>query len=121
MIQRCRFRDKVQTLAVGQNEPGGLSARSYHRVLFLATNVADLWDDRPVVPKEVDFDEVLEDVGEFGFYHKLLFFGVLLPSFIPCGIHAYNQIFMQTAVDHWCRVPELDAENLTMKMQKKIA
>ena len=53
----------------------------------------------------MDFDEILKDVDEFGTYQRLLLAFVLLPAFIPCGFHAYNQLFMAATPDHWCKNP----------------
>ncbi|XP_018026179.1 uncharacterized protein LOC108681637 [Hyalella azteca] len=52
----------------------------------------------------IDFDDLLPHVGEFGKYQKLLVFLVCLPACIPCGIHAFSQLFMSPVPDHWCRV-----------------
>ncbi|KAJ1532010.1 hypothetical protein ONE63_000644 [Megalurothrips usitatus] len=61
----------------------------------------------------MDLDEILPDVGEFGAYQQLLLWFVLLPGVLPCGFHAYNQLFMAASPPHWCHVPELDALNIS--------
>lgn len=53
----------------------------------------------------MDFDDILPLVGEFDTYQKLMILLVMLPGTIPCGFNAYNQLFMATAVDHWCKIP----------------
>jgi len=63
----------------------------------------------------MDLDTILPDVGEFGTYQQLVLYLVLLPGVLPCGFHAYNQIFMAAAPDHWCRVPQLEERNLTLE------
>lgn len=61
----------------------------------------------------MDLDTILPDVGEFGTYQQLVLYLVLLPGVLPCGFHAYNQIFMAASPDHWCKVPKLEGRNLT--------
>ena len=63
----------------------------------------------------VDFDLILPDVGEYGTYQKLMVWLVFLPGMIPCGFHAYNQLFMATQPKFRCLVPDLDTSirNLT--------
>ena len=53
----------------------------------------------------MDFDDILPDVGEYGKYQQLMVWLVLLPGMIPCGFHAYNQLFMATVPPHHCRHP----------------
>lgn len=62
--------------------------------------------------KDVDFDDLLPYVGEFGFYQKILF--VLMIPFASFVAWVYfSQIFITLIPDeYWCRVPEL--ENLTV-------
>ena len=69
----------------------------------------------------MDLDAILPDVGEFGSYQQLLLWFVLLPGVLPCGFHAYNQLFMAARPDHWCRVPELDAlTNISVELAKNM-
>jgi len=63
-------------------------------------NVSNSQDD-------VDVDDLLPQIGEFGRYQKLLIWLVCLPACIPCGFGAFNQLFMQQTPDHWCRIPDL--------------
>ncbi|XP_064109359.1 carcinine transporter-like isoform X1 [Macrobrachium nipponense] len=65
--------------------------------------------------KSMDFDDLLPHVGEFGRYQKLLIFLICLPACIPCGFHAFNQLFMSPVPPHWCRVPELEDSGLTLE------
>lgn len=56
----------------------------------------------------MEFDNVLSEIGEFGTYQKLVIYLVLLPAVLPCGFHAYAQLFMAADPDHWCKIPELE-------------
>ncbi|CAG7822993.1 unnamed protein product [Allacma fusca] len=62
----------------------------------------------------MDFDTILEDVDSFGTYQRLMLAFVLLPGFVPCGFHAYNQLFMAASPDHWCKNPAFDNTSLSM-------
>lgn len=53
-------------------------------------------------------DEILISVGEYGRYQKFVLWFILLPGVFPCGFHAYNQLFMAMAPDHWCKISELE-------------
>ncbi|XP_058806024.1 carcinine transporter isoform X2 [Phymastichus coffea] len=64
-------------------------------------------------------DELLHDLGEFGWYQKQLLWFICLPACLPCGFCAFNQIFMASSPDHWCRVPEL--LNLNASLRKSMA
>ncbi|XP_050687344.1 carcinine transporter-like [Eriocheir sinensis] len=71
--------------------------------------------------KSMDFDDLLPHVGEFGRYQKLLIFLICLPACIPCGFHAFNQLFMSPVPPHWCRVPELEEAGLTPLQARNIS
>ncbi|XP_073988758.1 carcinine transporter [Rhodnius prolixus] len=58
--------------------------------------------------ENMDLDELLPQVGEFGKYQKLLLWLVCLPACVPCGFCAFNQLFMADVPDHWCRQPQLE-------------
>ncbi|KAB7499258.1 Carcinine transporter [Armadillidium nasatum] len=70
----------------------------------------------------MDFDNLLPEIGEFGTYQKLVMWFLLVPGVIPCGFHAYNQIFMMIVPDHWCKGQNLTEiipyDNITEKFEK---
>ncbi|XP_014474814.1 PREDICTED: organic cation transporter protein-like isoform X3 [Dinoponera quadriceps] len=61
--------------------------------------------------KDMDFDELLPHVGEFGIYQRILFVMMIPFAFFVAWVY-FSQIFITLVPEeHWCRVPEL--ENLT--------
>lgn len=62
-------------------------------------------------PKEMDFDDLLPYVGEFGLYQKILFIMMIPFASFVAWVY-FSQIFLTLVPEgHWCWVPEL--ENLT--------
>lgn len=60
-------------------------------------------DDR----SDMDFDELLPYIGEFGFYQKILFVLMIPFAFFVAWVY-FSQIFITLVPpDHWCRVPGL--------------
>lgn len=51
----------------------------------------------------MDFDKILIDFGEYGLYQKKLIWLIVLPCVLPCSFHAYNQLFMASIPEHWCK------------------
>ncbi|KAF3423478.1 hypothetical protein E2986_10608 [Frieseomelitta varia] len=69
--------------------------------------------------RDMDFDELLPYVGEFGLYQKILF--ILMIPFASFVAWVYfSQIFITLIPDdYWCWVPEL--ENLTVNERLSLA
>lgn len=64
-------------------------------------------------PKDMDFDDLLPHVGEFGRYQRILFVLMVPFAFFVAWVY-FSQIFITLVPEeHWCRVPEL--ENLTVE------
>ncbi|KAE8752452.1 hypothetical protein FOCC_FOCC000923 [Frankliniella occidentalis] len=73
--------------------------------------------------KEMDLDDLLPQVGEFGRYQKILLWFVCLPACIPCGFCAFNQLFMADTPPHWCRNLELEnvLPNISQEHRKMLS
>jgi len=70
-------------------------------------------DDRERAGKDMDFDELLPHVGEFGTYQRILFVLMIPFAFFVAWVY-FSQIFITLVPEqYWCRVPEL--ENLTLE------
>lgn len=72
---------------------------------------------------QLDLDTLLPVIGQFGRYQKLLVWLVCLPACIPCGLCAFNQLFMtDTPHQFWCAVPELArASNLSAVARRDLS
>lgn len=56
---------------------------------------------------DVDFDDMLPHIGEFGRYQKILFFLMIPFAFFVAFVY-FAQIFMTLVPEkHWCRIDEL--------------
>ncbi|CAG0879578.1 unnamed protein product [Cyprideis torosa] len=69
-----------------------------------------------------DFDDLLPYVGEYGRYQQLLIWLVCLPACIPCGFHAFNQLFMaddySTRTYSQCKMYNLNYDNLLERIEE---
>ena len=61
----------------------------------------------------VDFDALLPHIGEMGRYQLGLYLLMCIPATLPAAFLAFNQVFLSAAPDHWCKVPELETQNLS--------
>ncbi|XP_012267339.2 organic cation transporter protein-like [Athalia rosae] len=69
--------------------------------------------------KDMDFDDLLPYVGEFGLYQKILFILMIPFAFFVAWVY-FSQIFITLIPEeHWCRVPEL--ANLTVDQRIALA
>ncbi|XP_071645804.1 organic cation transporter protein-like isoform X2 [Temnothorax longispinosus] len=70
-------------------------------------------------PKDIDFDDLLPHVGEFGTYQRILFVLMIPFAFFVAWVY-FSQIFITLVPEkHWCRVPEL--ENLPVEERIALA
>ncbi|KAH9381269.1 hypothetical protein HPB48_003250 [Haemaphysalis longicornis] len=60
----------------------------------------------------MEFEDVLEELGGFGKFQKILLWSFLLPSQFLLPFFSMNLIFLLSEPDHQCVVPELDALGL---------
>jgi len=89
----------------------GLSAIEEKRVK--ENGKVDGGDDEREPAKDMDFDELLPHVGEFGTYQRILFVLMIPFAFFVAWVY-FSQIFITLVPEeYWCRVPEL--ENLTLE------
>lgn len=59
-------------------------------------------------PEQMDFDDILPHVGEFGRYQKILFLLMIPYAFFVAFVY-FTQIFITLVPErHWCRIPELE-------------
>ncbi|GFU29791.1 carcinine transporter [Trichonephila clavipes] len=69
---------------------------------------------------ELEFEHLLEDVGDFGKYQKRLIIFFLIPSAALLPWFTMNILFLVFTPDHWCNVPEVAASNLSIEIQRNI-
>ncbi|XP_041980326.1 organic cation transporter protein-like [Aricia agestis] len=65
--------------------------------------------------KEVNLDEVLVEVGEFGWYQVRIYGLILLPIFFS-AVYSSQYIFAAAAVDYRCKVPECESNPPTFEI-----
>ena len=106
----------TETEHVSQNEICGNLSQNSYRVSTISQNL-----DSSKKPKthpgkrDLDFDELLPYVGEFGVYQKILFVLMIPFAFSVAWVY-FSQIFITLVPEeHWCRVPEL--ANLTVEQR----
>lgn len=62
----------------------------------------------PSEQPNLDFDDILPHIGEFGTYQKILFFLMIPFAFFVAFVY-FSQIFLTLVPEkHWCRIYELE-------------
>lgn len=61
----------------------------------------------------MDFEGILNEVGDFGKYQKSVLLKFMVPTTFASAFYVLNVIFMVATPEHWCSVPELSSTNLT--------
>ncbi|XP_042901440.1 carcinine transporter isoform X3 [Parasteatoda tepidariorum] len=74
----------------------------------------------PSSKKEPEFEDLLEEIGDFGKYQKRLLIVFLIPSALVLPWFSMNIIFMVFTPEHWCYVPEVVNSNLSHEVQRSI-
>ena len=53
----------------------------------------------------VQFEDILEQVGNYGPYQKQLIYRFLIPIVTMWSFFSMGHLFQLATPDHWCRVP----------------
>lgn len=61
----------------------------------------------------MDFNFVLQEVGDFGIYQKLLCLFLVIPSASLCALVYFAQFFIIMVPDHHCRLNKEETSNVT--------
>ncbi|GIY30768.1 hypothetical protein CEXT_691221 [Caerostris extrusa] len=64
---------------------------------------------------QFEFENLLEEVGDFGKYQKRLITLFLIPSAALLPWFTMNILFLVFTPDHWCNVPEVSSSELYVK------
>ena len=67
----------------------------------------------------MDYDAILQEIGEFGRYQKRVYFLICLVGF-PLAFQNMGIVFLAGSPDHWCHDPELQRFNLSQEQLKKL-
>lgn len=80
----------------GSNEPGSVNSN-----ISVRSNTEN-------ASENLDFDDILPHIGEFGTYQKILFFLMIPFAFFVAFVY-FSQIFITLVPEkHWCRIYELE-------------
>ena len=67
----------------------------------------------------MEFDEVLQHIGDFGKYQKIVYFTACLTS-LSGAINNLGIVFLAGTPDHWCAIPELNNLSLSKDVLRNL-
>lgn len=62
---------------------------------------------------KIEFEDILKQVGDYGWFQKRLVYFFLIPITVIFSMLCMNTFFMLSEPDHWCTVPNVRVQNLT--------
>ncbi|CAG0893382.1 unnamed protein product [Darwinula stevensoni] len=74
------------------------------RIVFHADKQSLCAQD-PEFEERVTFDDILEELGGYGRWQRLILWLIVFPACIPCGLHGFSQLFMVQVPPHRCTLP----------------
>ncbi|GFU29754.1 carcinine transporter [Trichonephila clavipes] len=69
---------------------------------------------------QLEFEDLLEEIGEFGSFQKKMLVNFLAPVSIALPVLVMNILFLVNTPDHHCYIPEVASNNLTFDVQKTL-
>ncbi|XP_076333393.1 carcinine transporter-like isoform X2 [Tachypleus tridentatus] len=60
----------------------------------------------------MDLDNILQEIGEFGIYQKLVLVFLIAPACLFHGSQSITQVIVSVTPDHWCRLSESKDDKL---------
>lgn len=98
----------------------GVDNKGYLNPTFVPENVTSNKSDATATDTtsedsaktQIDFDDLLPHIGEFGTYQRILFL-LMIPFAFYVAFVYFAQIFLTLVPEeHYCRIPELDGLTL---------
>ncbi|GFR32332.1 carcinine transporter [Trichonephila clavata] len=69
---------------------------------------------------QLEFEDLLEEIGEFGSFQKNMLVIFLAPVSIALPVLVMNILFLVNTPDHHCYIPEVVSNNPTFDVQKSL-
>ncbi|GFS37747.1 carcinine transporter [Trichonephila inaurata madagascariensis] len=69
---------------------------------------------------QLEFEDLLEEIGEFGSFQKKMLVNFLAPVSIALPVLVMNILFLVNTPGHHCYIPEVVSNNLTFDVQKSL-